>query len=111
MNFSALPQVVNLSLYQGDDFMLRIAVNDPDGSPTDLFGATVMAHIRISPGAPLIGEFDITMQDNVIFLHLSNKVSVNLAGRLVYDAEVTLDSGWVRTLVAGTIDMTPDVSR
>jgi hypothetical protein len=106
-----LPQAVNLILYRGDDFALVVEVTDAEGDPADLTGAVVRAQIRTAPDAGQVeGEFSPAVEDNLVVLHLLGSVSAGLPPSSVYDAEVEIE-GAVTTLVAGTIALTPDVTR
>jgi hypothetical protein len=107
-----LPQVVTLALYAGDDFVLQVNVADPDtGQPLDLTGAEPLAQIRATPEADEIaGQFEATIDGSTVYLHLTSAVSAGLPRRSVWDVQITLDQR-VRTLAAGTIDLTPQVSR
>jgi hypothetical protein len=108
---TALPACVNLSLYQGDDFTLRIDVTQPDGDPLDLAGAVVRAQIRATPQADEVaGEFTPTVDGSTIFLHLSSAASTPLLGKLAWDVDVTR-GGQVTTLAAGSIEFAAEVSR
>ena len=108
---SALPVTVNLTLYQGDDFTLRLAVTNNIGQPADLAGATVRAHIRASAASgEKAGEFAPTIVGSAILLHLTSAVSAGLPNRSVWDCDITIN-GRVTTLAAGTLTLRPEVSR
>jgi hypothetical protein len=110
----ALPSpTVQLLLYQGDDFTLQLDVAEASGDPLDLAGATPLAQIRLTPGDEFAaGEFDVTTGEDpgVLFLHLTHAVSTTLPRATVWDCQIT-QGGVVTTLAAGTITMTPEVSR
>ena len=108
-----LPARVDLVLYQGDDFTLRVDVSDDQGYPYDLSGAVPESHIRERvEDAYLAGVFEATIADSVLFLHLTPVVSSGLPLQAVWDAQITRDAGArVTTLVAGTITLVPEVTR
>jgi hypothetical protein len=105
-----LPACVNLELYAGDDFTLRVDVTDAAGDPADLSSTTARAQIRPTPEGVLSGQFDPLIEDSTIFLHLTSAVSTHLPARSVWDLDITRN-GRVTTLASGTITLTPEVSR
>jgi len=106
-----IPATVNLQVWRGDDVGFSVAVFDEDGEPADLAGATVRAQIRVGADAAQIeGVFDTEIEDNIIRLRLRAETSEGLPRALVWDCEMVLDD-WVTTLTAGTIAVTPDVTR
>lgn len=110
---SALPVEQDLELYQGDDFPLAVTVNNPDGSPANLTGATALAQIRATASltSPVLATFTATISGNVISLHLTSAMSTNLPPSCVYDCQMTDVSANVTTLIAGKITVTPQVSQ
>lgn len=111
ITISQLPTAVNLILYAGDDFSMVCVVKYANGSPADLSGAVALSHIRQTADSPiLLGEFMINVSGNEIALDLSGDVSAQLPRNSVWDLEVTINDR-VTTLVAGTITMTPEVTR
>jgi len=107
-----LPATVNLVVYQGDDVGFSIAVFDEDGNPADIDGATLRSQIRVTQAAADIsGEIDTEIGDGgVIEMHLTAAVSAALPRAAVWDVEMVL-ADWTTTLAAGTIAVTPDVTR
>jgi hypothetical protein len=107
-----LPVIVNLVLYGGDDFALILAVSDPTGDPADLSGATARAQIRERPSrdAPVLAEFGTELDGGgLITLHLAAADAADLPERTVYD--VRLNTGTSTALIAGDIQMFPQVTR
>jgi hypothetical protein len=112
VNVDALPQIVNLILYQGDDFFLDIAITNPDGSEFDLTGWTARAQVRATPTDIMImATFTASITANVIALHLPNTESINLAPAAVWDCELTSATPEIYTVVAGTVQTTRHVTR
>jgi len=73
--------------------------------------STVRVQIRVGADAAQIeGVFDTEIEDNIIRLRLRAETSEGLPRALVWDCEMVLDD-WVTTLTAGTIAVTPDVTR
>lgn len=107
---TAGPQVVNLVLYQGDDFYLDLTVTDSLDQPVDLTDATATAQIRASAGAadPPEATFTATTETNVIRLHLPANESAKLHGSAVWDCQIATPD--ITTLVAGTVAVTQQVT-
>ena len=108
----AVPAAVNLILYQGDDFTLRIDVTDEGGEPFDLAAYEAEAQIRQTADADdIAGAFVATIQEgNAIYLHLTSPVSAALPLACVWDVQITAGPA-VTTLAAGTITLTREVTR
>jgi hypothetical protein len=109
----AQPAVVNLLIYQGDDFAFTLTVKNPDGSNTDLTGATFKAQIRDSAGSStstLLATFTTSVAANVVTLSLAHADSAKLPLSSVWDCQMTRSGGSVVTLAAGSINLSPDVS-
>lgn len=107
-----LPDVVNMTLYRGDDAGFSVAVWDDDGEPADLDGAEIAAQIRAAPDAePVLGDIGTETDGHVIRCRLHHDTSAGLPAACVFDVEVTFADDWRTTLVAGGIAVTPDVTR
>jgi hypothetical protein len=113
VQLTALPATVNLSLYAGDDFTMRVDVTDADGEPFDLTGWLPESQIRARARSETIaGEFVATLDESAIILHLTPQVSAGLPSRCVWDVQISRDEEHeVITLAAGTISMTAQVTR
>lgn len=115
VTLSALPARVDLLLYAGDEFVLRIDVTGDDGEPADLDGAAPASQIREAPGAAQVaGEFDAWTGDEpgLVWLRLSPAEARGLPARAVWDAKLSWDDGdRVTTLAAGTVRVTERVTR
>jgi hypothetical protein len=111
-SISALPQEVDLLLYSGDDFSLTLTLKNPDGSITDLTGASAKAQVRTTAAdGNIAASFICTISSNVITAHLTGTSSQSLVGNYVWDCQITNSSGSVKTPVAGTVTFTQDVTR
>lgn len=105
------PMTVDLRLYEGDDFWFDVTVTNPDGSPFDLTGYTPRAQIRTSTESEeVIVEFEVTVTTNVIHLHLASPVTTDLVPTGVWDLQIET-GGAVTTLMAGRVNVTPEVTR
>lgn len=106
----ALPLVVNLLLYAGDDFYLDLTVTNPDGTDADLEGMAARAQIRARAGSPdVMAAFDAELEGNVIRLHLTSDASRGLSGKGVWDCQ--LYDGDTATLASGRVTFTAAVSQ
>jgi hypothetical protein len=109
-----LPQVVHISFYQGDDFLLDVAVTDPeDGSPIDVSGMTPKAQIRHTAADPtVLAEFAIDSTDaatGLLHLSISSTVTTALPETGIWDVQLT--SPKVSTIAAGNVLCTRQVTR
>jgi hypothetical protein len=110
ISIDALPQVVNLELYRGDDFSLAIVVTNDDGSDFDLTGYTARAQIRTTHDATeILATFTATIATNVITLHLPAVQAARLVAATVWDCEI--EAADLVTLVTGKVTTSPDVTR
>jgi hypothetical protein len=108
---TALPAVVNLELYRGDDFTLRIDVTDADGAPLDLATAVATAQVRTEPDAGEVsGELVPSIDGSAVYLHLLSATSAALPLRGVWDCQI-VRGGRTTTLAGGTVNLVPDVTR
>jgi hypothetical protein len=109
---SQLPAQVNLAIYAGDDFSFTLTATNPDNSAVDFTGAVISSQIRAQPGSSTIAAtFTNSVAANVITLTLPAAISQTLSGVLLWDIEVTYSTGQIHTLAAGTVSITPDVTR
>jgi hypothetical protein len=103
-----LPQVVDLALYAGDDFA---AVLTLDGTLSTA-GASVLSQVR--PGRDsnvVLAEFGASVSGQAVTLTLPGAATEGLAGALVWDCQLTLATGLVRTVAGGSLAVTRDVTR
>lgn len=110
-----LPQQLNLAFVQGDDFRFTLVLmNEEDGSPFDLSGAEPRSQIRQQPAAGVAAEFEVEAggdENNEISLHLTHEQSTKLpVGRLMWDCQIT-QAGEVTTITAGSVAVSPEVTR
>jgi hypothetical protein len=108
------PVLANLVLYRGDSGRLKLTVTS-EGAPVDVSAATWDADVRATADSPeVLATLTITPvagDTGSVWIDLpaseSEKLTISPA---VYDVQMTLD-GTVRTLLAGTVTITKDVSR
>jgi hypothetical protein len=107
-----LPRPVHIVAYQADDFMFTLTVFDAEGDPADLDTTVVAAEIAAVPRpGPIVGQFAVGVDQNEITLHLEHATSEILPLRCVWDCQLTSDTNWVTTIVAGNLTLTADVTR
>lgn len=110
----ALPTGVDLILYAGDDFWIRVAVKDPSGSPVDLTTYTHKSQIRASAAATdILAEFVITVEANTstLLLTLSSAKTAALPSNAVWDLQIIDTADVVTTLTAGRVRTVAEVTR
>lgn len=107
-----MPQQMSLAVYRGDCYHWTFTLwTDESGTvPYDLTGAVAAAEIRAKPGSPVIADLTCTVvQPNTVEVDLPSEASALLSGKAVWDLQVTMD-GCVKTLVAGAVTVTADVT-
>lgn len=104
----------NLTIDQGATFSTSVTLTDDEDNPVDLTNYTGAAQIRKHYTSSTYTPFAVTLGGNTgsIILSLSATASGNLvAGRYVYDCEVTANTGVVSRVVEGLITVNPQVTR
>lgn len=106
----APPALVNLLLYQGDDFYLDIILSG--SGAIDLTSYTPKAEIRPTPGsATLIASFAVTITGaTTMRLHLLHAQAELLVGDAAWDVQITDSAGVVTTVAYGSITLTKQVT-
>ena len=114
---SFLPTELDLAIYAGDDFRIRVDVKQPNNNPVDLTGDLV-AQIRVDVDSPtVVTEFhldDSLAAQGILFVSLDQdqtRALDDVGSLFVYDIEFTDEFANTQTLFAGNIIMTKDVSR
>jgi hypothetical protein len=111
---AVLPQIVHISFYQGDDFLLDVNVTDPDdGTPIDVTAMSPKAQIRASAiNAEILAEFDIDLTDaatGLLHLSIASTVTSGLPVSGVWDLQFS--SPRVSTIAAGNVACSREVTR
>jgi len=107
------PGVFNLALYRGDSYrwQARLWEDVAGGTPTDLTGATAEAEIRDKSAGTHVAVLDCTVTPpNLVDVVMTADMWVDVPTKGVWDLQLTMLSGEVRTVLAGTVDVTPDVT-
>jgi len=104
----------DIYIYQGDRKTFDVVFSNPDGSPADLTGYTVLAQIRMNVAdmAPeVVATFTTAITDNIVTLTLYEADSVKLAGRYQWDLQLTDPGGAPTTFMRGAVIAVQEVSR
>jgi hypothetical protein len=107
------PGTFDLDLYRGDTFgfQARLWEDTPGGTPTDLTGATAKAEIRDESGGSFVVVMDcVVALPNVVDVSLTGALSSTLPPEGVWDLQVTWPGAVVRTVLAGAVTVTGDVT-
>lgn len=116
------PTILNLLLYAGDGFSIRLTCKDKAGNPIDVSGS-VTAQIRVDrihPNDPPLASFTVSLVDaylGIIALSLTGTQSLSLLAdgenkfTGVWDVQWTPTESQIRTLVQGSVECVADVTR
>ena len=109
----ALPAVVNLQIYEGDDLYIDMQVNDSTGAAINLTGTAPMSQIRPAPNDPnILANITVLIDGTVtglLHLHLNASDSNDLPASCAWD--IQLSSPSITTIAAGTVTVTPQVTQ
>ena len=104
---------VNLVVDQGTTFVSQITFNNEEGNTINFSTYTGAGQIRKHYSSSNSTSFSVSLSANgVITLQLTaNQTSNLVAGRYVYDLEVTDSSNQISRLIEGIVTVTPNVTR
>lgn len=106
------PQTVNLVVTQGDNLSMTLNLEDEAGDPFDLSGYVASAQIRQVPSGTIAATFTASIGTaSDISLSLTPAQTSILSGPLSWDCQIQIGSTGRRTLVAGAVSVTPEVTR
>lgn len=108
---SLLPGRFPFQMVEGDTFRAVLSVTDSDGDPVDFDGATVTAQARRTFNAPGFVDFAVSVDGNDVTLELTAAQSSVMEGSWVYDVQVFTPGVSTRTILAGTLEVQPEVTR
>jgi hypothetical protein len=102
-----MPTTVALDVYRGDDHTWTLPIADED-----LTGATLKAEIRALSGGPVLATLGTAITlPNVVTVTLPAADSTRLpAGRLKWDLQAVAADTTRRTVIAGPVTVTADVT-
>lgn len=103
----------NLLIDQGSTFSSIINLTDENGDAIDLSTYTGAAQMRKHYTSTNSVSFsvDLTANGRVTLSLTANQTANIIAGRYVYDVEVTDISGTISRIVEGIVTVTPNVTR
>jgi hypothetical protein len=109
----ANPVTVDLKVYAGDDFWLRVIVTDPvTADPIDLTGYLAHGQVRSTAASEeVLADFDTTITGNLIDIHLFPEDTAALPAACVWDLQITGLDNSCTTIAAGKIKTTAEVTR
>lgn len=104
---------VNLVVDQGSTFQTSITFNDESGNTINFSSYSGAAQMRKHFSSSNSVSFAVSLTSNgVITLALTANQTGNLvAGRYVYDLEVTDGANNISRLIEGIVTVTPNVTR
>ena len=107
--------VSNLTIDQGSTFSASIDVTDVEDNILVLTGYTVAAQIRKTYDSTTAVDFTGTVsnatQGEITIALTPAQTNALVAGRYVYDAEITSAGGTVTRVIEGQIEVTPGVTQ
>jgi hypothetical protein len=104
----------NITIDQGTTFSTTITLADEDNVLIDLTGYTANSQIRKHYSSSNSQSFSVTLggiQGTMTLSLTSTQTSNLIAGRYVYDVELTSSSNVVSRIVEGIVTVTPEVTR
>ena len=107
--------VSNLTIDQGSTFSASIDVTDVEDNILVLTGYTVAAQIRktydSTTAVDFTGPVSNATQGEITISLTPAQTNALVAGRYVYDAEITSAGGTVTRVIEGQIEVTPGVTQ
>lgn len=104
----------NLLIDQGSTYSTTLMLTTETDEAMDLSGYTGAAQVRKHYTSSNSSAFSVELNTNTgtVTLSMSANTTANLvAGRYVYDVEITSGSGNVTRVVEGIVTVTPNVTR
>lgn len=103
----------NLLIDQGTTFSSIINLTDEEGNPINLSNYTGAAQMRkhYSSSNSVSFAVELTANGRVTLSLSANQTANIVAGRYVYDVEVTDNLGTISRIVEGIVTVTPNVTR
>lgn len=108
------PVRYNITVTRNDSWRKEFRVTE-GGANVDISAYTPKAQIREFEDGPLIAEFDVTSESDLlnglIVAKLDETQTCELDGDAVWDLEIRLDPGNHHTLIVGKVTLTLDTTR
>ena len=107
------PGLYVLDLYRGDSYVWLFTVwaDAAKTVPADLTDVVARAEVRTAPGGTLLLELPCVIDGNEITMELpADAWGTDTARKGSWDLELTYPDGPVRTILAGSVAITTDVT-
>jgi hypothetical protein len=103
----------NIKLDRNADWVKILTINDNDGDPVNISGASFEGAIKTGTGRPLVASFAFTLISSgttgQVRIQLTDTESLKLAPNQQYRYEVSMVlSGIRRSLIKGTLEVDPN---
>lgn len=111
-----MASVSNLYIDQGSDFIVVVTLTNQDGTPLNLENFVVKSQFRKSYQSSQAVNFQIEILEPFTSGKIRMKLPADsssplLAGRYLYDVEVTNQLGERRRALEGIVILTPEITR
>ena len=105
----------NLTVDQGSTFTVTVDITDADGNILNLTGYTVAGQIRKNYDSSTFTAFTGAVSNaalgQITISLTSPQTNTLVAGRYVYDVEITSSASAVTRVLEGQLEVTPGVTR
>lgn len=120
------PANLDITIYQGSDFQLPFVLEDVDGDPISLSGASIAGKVRndlddaspiltfvgtVTDGANGEGQITATAAVTAAIVLPASAAKKRPLTKYVYDVEVTYSDGTVARILEGFCFFSPEVSK
>lgn len=99
----------DIRVMKGDTWTIEGRLKDSEGNAIDLTGATILAQLRKSATSSTSVTLDAEITDDVNGVFTFGQEEADTGG--VYDVQITMSGGAVRTYLGGQLLVSQDVSR
>lgn len=107
--------ISNLYVDQGSDYATIITVTSAGNIPLNLTGYTVKSQMRKSYSSSVFHNFNATIYDaptgRVKITLTAAQSELIIAGRWLYDVEITSQAGVRKRVVEGVVTVTPQITQ
>ena len=107
--------ISNLTVDQGSTFSASVDITDTEDNILVLTGYTVAAQLRKTYGSSTAVDFTVSVSNaalgEVTISLTATQTNALIAGRYVYDVEITSAGGTVTRVLEGQVEVTPGVTQ
>jgi hypothetical protein len=107
--------ISNLTVDQGSTFSASVDITDTEDNILVLTGYTVAAQLRKTYGSSTAVDFTASVSNaalgEVTISLTATQTNALIAGRYVYDVEITSAGGTVTRVLEGQVEVTPGVTQ